>query len=303
MPVEIPGGMRVDNVYSVKTVNLASGDIHFDGSVIVQNDVEAGMKVTATGDVSVGGAVYFSNIEAGGDILVRKGVVGNQRQDSDNHFNSSDLSCALIAKGSLSLEFAQYARLKAGVGIQVTKQLLHCLTHTQGDIEIGKGGDKNSKLIGGVTRAGSSICCGIYGNEAFVATDVQLSPDVQELLDEVSICTEQIGLKQQLIDDLKQILPKINALPKGEVRQEKLTKVVNTINHAAHQLVALEQKVEDLKQQESERIEAAGIVAMKTIFPNVSVSIAGHKHKTSRAHQGGGLCYRKPEVIHEPGLK
>lgn len=303
MPVNIPGGMRVDNVYQIKNVDLSSGDITFDGSVIIQNDVEAGMKVAATGDVTVGGAVYFATITAGGDIVVRKGGVGNQRQDDNNHFDSSDLSCSLIAKGHLSLGFAQYARLKAGAGIEVAKQLLHCLTHTRGDIDIGKGSDLNSKLIGGVTRAGNRIRCGSYGNEAFVPTDVELCPDIQALHDQLSICAEQIGCKQQLIDDLKQILPKVSALPEGVLRQEKLTKVVNTISHSAEEVVALQQKVAALKKLESARLEAAGVIALKTIFPNVSVAIAGQKLKTSREYQGGGLCYRQPEIIHDPALK
>ncbi|MEH6473314.1 MAG: FapA family protein [Halopseudomonas sp.] len=303
MPVETPGGMRVDNIYSIKNVDLSSGDIIFDGGVIVQGDIQEGMRVSATGDVTVGGSVYFSEVDSGGDILVRKGVVGNQRQGDDQHFNSEDLSCSLKAQGHLSLGFAQYARLEAVAGISVDKQLLHCMASTVGDIAIGKGGDRNSKLIGGVTRAGNQVCCGIFGTEAFVPTEVELCPDVKEFHDQVQIATEQLELKQRLIDDLQQILPKIKMLPKGPARQEKLAKIVNTINHTAQETVALAQKIERLEQQEAERLEAARVVSTTTIYPNVNVVIAGQRLKTRREYQGGGLCYRQREVVHDPSLK
>src|SRR5690606_5702443 len=54
-PVQVAGGMIVEPVYSVDAVSMASGNIHFDGSVKIRGDVSAGMRVQAAGDIEIGG--------------------------------------------------------------------------------------------------------------------------------------------------------------------------------------------------------------------------------------------------------
>ncbi len=303
MPVEENGGMRVDNVYTVKQVNMDTGHIVFDGSVIILGDVEEAMKVSATGDVSVGGSVFFARVEAEGDITVRKGVVGHQRQDENHHFNSEDLSCSLLAKGEIHIGFAQYARLEGGKDIQVDKQLLHCLTDTPAAVAIGKNGDRNSKLIGGITRSGQGVQCGIYGTEAFIPTEIELCPDLEECQCEVMLLNEQLSVKQMLIEDLKKLMPKLSALPKSPQRKEKITKLINTVNHSVRQANLIGQNLKQFKEKEEELLRSAQLIAHGTLYPNVSINISGHPLKLKREYQGGGVCYRNGEVIHDPALK
>ena len=55
---------------------MASGNIQFDGSVVIQGDVAKGMSVKATGDIEVAGIVEMASLEAGGNITVKSGVIG-----------------------------------------------------------------------------------------------------------------------------------------------------------------------------------------------------------------------------------
>lgn len=303
MPVELSSGMRVDDVYTVKKVDMNTGHISFDGSVIILGDVEEAMKVSATGDVTVGGSVFFAQIEAEGDITVRKGAIGHQRQDDGHNFNSEDLSCSLRAKGGLHIGFAQFARLEAGQDISVDKQLLHCLADTPANVTIGKNKDRNAKLIGGITRAGQSVHCGIYGTEAFIPTEIELSPDVEECQCEAMLLNEQLTVKRLLIDDLKQLMPKLSALPKSSQRKEKMTKLINTVNHSVRQASIIEQQLKQFKAKEEALLQSSQLVAHGTLYPNVSINISGHPLKLKREYQGGGVCYRSGEVIHDPSLK
>jgi uncharacterized protein (DUF342 family) len=52
IPVEHARGIRVDQVYTAAKVDVGTGHITFDGSVIIQGDVEESMKITATGDIT-----------------------------------------------------------------------------------------------------------------------------------------------------------------------------------------------------------------------------------------------------------
>ena len=302
LPVDFPGGMRVDNVYNLKSVDMSTGHVEFDGSVIVRGDVEEGMRVEATGDITIGGSVYSAQVFAEGDLTVRKGVVGRQRQNDQHKFDSEDLTCELKAGGRLSIGFAQYARLQGG-SVEVNKQLLHCLTTSDSDVTIGGLTDRNSKLIGGITRATGQVVCASYGTEAFIPTEIELEPDLIELHMEEQTAQGQLEIKRKLLDDLQLILPKIVALPKSEARNERLTKLTNTINHTGRQVNELEQQLEQIDQQEQAVLAGVSLVARGPINPNVNVRIGRYIYRSRHEHQGGGICVRGREVVHDPSLK
>jgi uncharacterized protein (DUF342 family) len=75
-PVAVPGGMIVEPVYTVSAVNMASGNVSFDGSVVVRGDVAAGMTVKVTGDIQIGGTADPCRLEAGGNIVIKGGALG-----------------------------------------------------------------------------------------------------------------------------------------------------------------------------------------------------------------------------------
>ena len=58
LPKIIPNGMEVDEIYKIKDVSVATGNVNFTGSVLIEGDVNEGMKVIASGDVTIGGFVF-----------------------------------------------------------------------------------------------------------------------------------------------------------------------------------------------------------------------------------------------------
>ena len=71
------GHLTVLPVYNIKAVNIESGNIRFNGTVIVQNLVEENMVVEAKDDVEVHGSVNSAKIRAGGNISINKNVVSS----------------------------------------------------------------------------------------------------------------------------------------------------------------------------------------------------------------------------------
>ncbi|MEH6629108.1 MAG: FapA family protein [Motiliproteus sp.] len=302
MPVELPGGVRVDNVYQVKQVDLASGHVEFDGCVIVHGDVCEMMKVVATGDVMVGGSVQSARIESGGDLIVRKGVVGHQRTDDDQHFNSGDLTCELFAQGRMQLGLAQYARLEAEQGIYVDKELLHCVSRAATELVIGKKGDRNSKLFGGITRAGERVVCGSYGTGAFVPTEIELKPDTRGIDQQAEQLVEAGTLKQQQLQQIKASLPQLSALPKTPENKKNYNMALKQSTDVGNDAVALDLQHKALLEQKKALLANALLIARGTIYPGVSVVIAPYHHKTHVEHQGGGILFQQGEVRYDPSL-
>ncbi len=66
MPILHPDGVEVDNALCMKSVTVATGHVDFEGSVVINGDVNSGMKVKATGSITVGGVVEMAMLEAGG---------------------------------------------------------------------------------------------------------------------------------------------------------------------------------------------------------------------------------------------
>ncbi len=78
LPRVVDNGATVDEVFTVKNVDLSTGHIIFKGSVVINGDVTEGMKVIAGGGRVYKGFVEGTLIEAGGDINVGGSIIGHQ---------------------------------------------------------------------------------------------------------------------------------------------------------------------------------------------------------------------------------
>lgn len=76
-PVVKSGTLMVLPVLTVKAVNLETGNIRFNGTVQVQNNVEENMILSAKEDIEVYGSINEADVKAGGHIKVSKNVVAS----------------------------------------------------------------------------------------------------------------------------------------------------------------------------------------------------------------------------------
>src|SRR5690606_31711813 len=110
LPRVVEHGATVDEVFTVKNVDLATGHIIFKGSVVINGDVTEGMKVIAGGNVFVKGFVEGTLIDAGGDIKIGGSIIGHQIPSAEK---DSSYSTELKARGDIQCNLAQYARLSS----------------------------------------------------------------------------------------------------------------------------------------------------------------------------------------------
>lgn len=67
----------VSDTYTVAAdVDASTGDINYDGNVMVNGNVRTGFSIKAQGNVQVNGVVEGANIDAGGNIIIKRGVQG-----------------------------------------------------------------------------------------------------------------------------------------------------------------------------------------------------------------------------------
>jgi len=169
----VRNGVSVEPVITVKNVDLSSGNLDFDGSIHVANDVVRGMKIKATGDVIIGGTVEASEIEADGDISIRGGILGRAEACEDPnklHRNTAYLRCG----GSLSARFIEHAWIEAGNCITVESEVKGSVLAAINRVVVGKKNAKKGHIIGGVTRATLLVQAIVAGSPAGVLTKIEV---------------------------------------------------------------------------------------------------------------------------------
>ena len=131
----------VSNIYEIPAdVDPSTGDIEYDGNVIIRGNVITGFTVKAKGDIEVYGVVEGAYIEAGGQIILRRGIQGMNKG-------------VLKAEGNVISKFIENAEVIAG-GYINTDSIIHSKVSAKGDIVVG---GRRGSVAGGVIRSGTLI--------------------------------------------------------------------------------------------------------------------------------------------------
>lgn len=165
-PVRVDCGVMIEPILNLKEVNMATGNIHFDGNVHITGEVVQGMTVKATGDIVVNGMVDSGTLEAGGDIQISGGVIARAK---------------LRAGGAVSARFAEGVRIEAGTVISLKDMALECELHSLNQIIIGSD-LRRGRLIGGSTTAMLLVRVGRLGSDKAGTTRVvvAMNPELDE---------------------------------------------------------------------------------------------------------------------------
>ena len=73
------GMVFVSSVLELANVDVSTGDIDYDGNLLVDGNITTGYKVKVTGDVEVRGVIEAAEITAGGQVTVAKGINGMEK--------------------------------------------------------------------------------------------------------------------------------------------------------------------------------------------------------------------------------
>lgn len=157
MPVFRNKTIDVENAICLNNVSVATGHVKFKGNVVIKGDVEPGMKVRATGSVTVGGFIESADVQAQGNIEVGKGIIGHTETESD------EKSCTVKSGGTIKASYAQYAELQAGEDIQLAVHSMGNVIRCARDLIVLDDQEKHGTLSGGVAKVGGKVVCLNFG--------------------------------------------------------------------------------------------------------------------------------------------
>ncbi len=159
-PVVRGGLVSVVVAYEVPGVSYATGNVHYDGSVVVRGDVQTGFSVCATGDVEVFGVVEGGTVLAGGNVVVHAGARHGGR---------------IEAAGNVSLRFVDSDSEVNAVGdVAVLGGAVQCRIAAGGALVIAR------TAIGGVLRAATRLEVGEAGASRGTPTLLEIRHDASD---------------------------------------------------------------------------------------------------------------------------
>ncbi len=154
------GIIEVEPIFEVKgNVGLKTGSVVFLGDVIVSENVEDGFSVKAAGNIYIGGTINKSEVEADGDIVVQRGILGKEEG-------------FVKAGGNIFAKFIENSKVKAGGKVVAGEGILHSYVDAKQVYSLGKRGtitgghirtveEVNAKTIGSTTYTETRIEAGI----------------------------------------------------------------------------------------------------------------------------------------------
>jgi len=252
----------------IESVDIHSGHINYDGSLMVKHNIEAGFKVTVSGDIFVKGTITKAHVHAGGSINVSGGVNADDIDDEHN--------CYLEAEGDISAKYFHHTNVHCKGDIHAAEYLMQCRAVAQGSVNVGQERGRGC-IIGGHTSSNSSINAKILGSEAYLNTVVTLGSD-NELHKEATSLKHKLKRRQREEEQLANILKKIQDQEKptniGKVTLDKARKIENTVKLLQERVNAMKGRLGELEAQLIPTNELAVRITNR-IFPNVLITILG----------------------------
>ncbi len=286
------GIVDVDTVYHIHgDVNFSTGNVKYQGTVMIDGDVRSGFRVEATESIYVNGSVEAAEIYSkNGSVVIRDGVLGRNRAKI---LAGDDLNCGFIQDATASVKNNVIIKHYA-INSNITSGGKVVLMENEGLIRGGKT----------VSEKGIEIL--VAGSEQNILTEMVLTrSDIGEEQSKLWRAKIRIAEEYQKYDSLTRRLQFLELLRErlstiSHEREKELSKLRGDISVAEAELNKSREAAEELDQESAIQSPEQAVIIRDRIFRKVTVTI-GHKKYFSAAREGCLRIYRKgDELIVEP---
>lgn len=298
IPQKIENGIRVDDALIIENVDVASGNINYKGDVIVAGNIGEGMKINATGNITVAGFIESAQIECDGDLFVAHGILGHKIATTDTLY-----SCEINCKGSVTATYSQYTHMKIDKNLNIKTQLLHCLVHCKGHISVQNESSSKGVILGGHLFAQQGISTVIIGSTAGTKTKLDLTGIYPELSETKKQIDLELPKQQEKLSSILETRQMIAAVPSTKKRQE-----------IDQRLTLLQKKVEETlltleKEQEENLVAIEGyfnrskVITSNKLYSQTSIFIADKMVNTLQNTGPSCVCLQNDALVVTPYQK
>ena len=286
--------MWVDDTFICKGVNVGSGNVNYDGAVLVNGDVTEKMQITASGDITINGFVESAFLQAGGDIIITEGATGKHNEATDEY------STILEAAGSVHVAHGQGLDIRCNGSVTVGRQLAYSKIDCRGSVTAGPIEKPNGNLFACHINCCDKISAGTLGAVSGSTLTVDFSEGFNQLMDKKEHLDE---LWVQLRENNKSHENKINFIKSKKIPAnlaDKVNEAVLLFNNEKKTLNWLENKITNLKKDKDKYVTIIGLEAKDKIFPGVVVKLNNRTWKADREYPRARIKYEGHQWQYDP---
>lgn len=233
--LEIPGN-----------VDYSTGNINFIGDVLIHGDVCSGFSVRAMGDIKVGGVVESCEIEAGGDLIVVKGIVGNMEtivRSQHNIYSKYLVNSIVHARQNVHTDSIRYSNV-----------------YSDGEVQVCSG---RGLIVGGQIRAAQGV-------EAKIVGSVYESP-TSVILGGQPYANFEKELLSRSVKEMKEEMERLERQPDSPYRSKRMSKLRLELSVSGMKLNKFDRDKERLEEKMEEKKGCR--LKCGTAHPRVSITI------------------------------
>lgn len=292
-PLVVNNGMAVEPTITLATVDLTTGNIDFEGTVDISGDVHAGMSIRATGDIHIGGTVEAAILDAGGDVVVKGGVIGHGEVHEHPDASQKSMIARVHCGRSFAAHFVENASVEVGDSIMVDELAMQSELAAVNQIMVGKPGSGHGRIIGGLVEATLLVQAAVIGSPSGVKTRVMVGNNPY-LLEKLRLASKHLEAKNRELDEVVKLTRFIEEHP-DRIKPEIRLKAENTFL-ALQQTIEMALQDKDELARQLELSEDARVVVEKTVFSNVQIEIGGKIHCVEVERGKGAFSLKEGEI-------
>jgi len=255
------GRLTISPTYEISgDADLTTGHIDFVGDVAIHGAVRNGISIKATGTITIDGIVESASLEAGKDIVLKSGLMGNSQ-------------AVIRTRGNLFAKFIEYASVDVRGTINA-EVLLNC------DVVCGERiviAGKRGNIVGGKASAIGGVIANSIGNEMETKTVIAVGAEV-EVYRRVKVLEHKIDAAQKAMTAIDDQIAEIERLetnkslvdkPKQDPRKVTLLRMkIKENTSLQHDKLELDEMMEVIN-----RAENASVIVYGKIYPGAMIHI------------------------------
>lgn len=258
-----------DTIEVDRYVDFNTGNISFNGSVLIQKGVRDCFKVQADGDVEVRGLIEAAQIICGKDLRALGGFAGREQ------------GVAEVA-GNLQAKYLDAVRIMVRGDLIVERELINCETRVLGQIASPRG-----SVIGGQTLVAGGLTVAELGAAGLPMTLVQLGvvPHLDPLVAKLGKLLEHLIEQRQKLLDEQKMIENTSGKYVSEQNKERLCELMYEIADAQMMIDRAEPAYEKAREKaDAMRHVAAQVERM--VYPNTTLVCTGIRYRIKNELKG-----------------
>ncbi|WP_141733802.1 DUF342 domain-containing protein [Oligoflexus tunisiensis] len=269
-----------ENAYIHKgSINLKSGDLRFEGTVVVQGDIESGASVEVQGNLIVEGMISPSKVHCTGDLDVKGGIITGPEG-------------FIHTGGNCRCNYIENSMLQVKGNLTVQKSILNSTVMAHGTIVIldeGKG-----VIAGGLLSSWSAIRTAHLGMEQGQPTECRLGSNLSS--------EKRLHTLRQRLKRLQVHHEKLNVSLKGIDRKDQqdqarlLREKSQRLEKIIHRLVSWR----DLQEKKVQWNHSATLIVTGILNQDVALFVTGQRVQIQNNIRGvlvPGVPYHGTQLV------